>query len=218
MKNKKQEIKVFGIGLNKTGTSSLGKALKILGFMRHQTYNLEFTELWFNGDTSAIYSCIDKNNSFEDWPWPMMYKEIYNKYENAYFILTKRKSSEVWFKSLCKHADSSGPTPFRKMIYGYEMPHNFETEHIEFYERHNSEVIEFFKNHAPDRLLIMCFEEGDGWEKLCSFLDRPNPYIPFPAVGPANKKRVSTKMGILILSMRRRIRSIIKPLLYKYFY
>ena len=42
-------------------------------------------------------------------------------------------------------------------------------------QRHNAAVREAI---APDRLLV--FEVAEGWEKLCSFLDRPVPEEDFP--------------------------------------
>lgn len=45
------------------------------------------------------------------------------------------------------------------------------------YVAHN----EWVKQHIPaDRLLIM--EIGEGWDRLCAFLDKPVPSEPFPRV------------------------------------
>ena len=37
------------------------------------------------------------------------------------------------------------------------------------YEKHNEAVREYFKDR-PEKLLTMCFENGDGWNKLLPFL------------------------------------------------
>ena len=47
------------------------------------------------------------------------------------------------------------------------------------YDLHIKNVKEYFKDR-PEDLLIMNIFEGDGWEKLCCFLSKPVPDIPFP--------------------------------------
>ena len=39
------------------------------------------------------------------------------------------------------------------------------------FKQHNEMVKEFFKND-PNLLLILCWERGDGWDKLCPFLNK----------------------------------------------
>jgi len=183
-------MKVFGIGLNKTGTTSLGKALEILGFEKHQSCNLDLTKEWAANNLKAILSIAEKNNNFEDWPWPLVYKEIYKEFKDAKFILTKRSSADKWYESLCKHSLETGPTEFRKLIYGHYMPHDFKEEHVNFYNQHNKEVISFFNQNAPEKLLVISFEEGKNWEKLCSFLKKDVPEVEFPLL---NKSKAATK-------------------------
>ena len=173
-------MKVFGIGLNKTGTTTLGKALEHLGFEKHVSYNLDLVHNWKKKELQPIFDVADQNDNFEDWPWPMLYKELYNRYDTAKFILTTRKSPDVWFESLCKHADRTGPTAFRELIYGYSMPHNYKKEHIDFYNFHNQAVSDFFNKYAPEKLLQVSWEEGDEWEILCKFLQKDIPEISFP--------------------------------------
>ncbi|MEL6669173.1 MAG: sulfotransferase, partial [Bacteroidota bacterium] len=48
-------MKVFGIGLIKTGTTSLGKALEILGFNPHISYDEELMNCWMSSDFNPIY-------------------------------------------------------------------------------------------------------------------------------------------------------------------
>ena len=43
---------------------------------------------------------------------------------------------------------------------------------------HNEEVRAYFGD--SDDFLEFSIEEGDGWEKLCRFLDKPVPNVPFP--------------------------------------
>ncbi|MGN6616909.1 MAG: sulfotransferase family protein [Ilyomonas sp.] len=174
------DTKVFGIGLNKTGTTSLGKALVLLGYKNHAGCNLKLTKCWSSSNLKPIYEVANQNNCFEDWPWPLVYREMFYKFENAKFILTVRKSADRWYQSLCKYSVIKSKSKFRRLIYGFHMPHNYRKEHIDFYEKHNQSVIDFFNEKAPEKLLIVCWEEGHGWQQLCKFLGKELPVHEFP--------------------------------------
>lgn len=192
-------MKVFGIGLNKTGTSSLGHALRILGFKNHVDGRPDLLKAWANGQVEPILAEATKFNNFEDWPWPLVYQELFDAFPDSRFILTTRSSSEIWFNSLCKHADKTGPTQQRKLVYGFDMPHDHRDEHIDFYNQHNANVISFFEKYAPEKLLKICWEDGQNWEKLCAFLELEVPEVDFPHVKPfvdAPKKESSKSPSI----------------------
>lgn len=171
-------MKIVGIGLNKTGTKSLGYCIQQWGF-RHVSLCEEAFELWRSGDVPKLLTLVGHYDSFEDWPWPLVYKSIDKRFSGSKFILTKRKDPETWFESLCAHADRTGPTIYRKYIYGYEMPHGHKNHHIKIYLDHLSSCREYFKKR-PNDFLEVCWEEGDGWSQLSSFLQLECPPIPFP--------------------------------------
>jgi len=177
-------LKVFGIGLNKTGTKTLGACLSTLGF-QNKSYDFDLLRDWSSGDVKRIFQASDQYDSFEDWPWPLLYKEFDKRYPEAKFILTLRKDPRTWFESLCRHATRTGPTEARKIVYGYEMPHQFVEEHIAIYNRHQEEVINYFQGRN-DKLLTICFEKGDGWPELSGFLGLPVPEVPFPHMNPSH--------------------------------
>jgi len=163
-------MKVVGVGLNKTGTKTLRAYLTKMG-MRNHTYDLPMFKAYQKGDFERIFAVMDEYDSFEYWPWPLMYKEIDEHYPDAYFILTMRKTPETWYKSLCKMAVRMGPmSDFEKHIYGYSMPHGKKKEHIDFYNKHNAEVEAYFKER-PEKLLKICFGEGNEGEKIARFLN-----------------------------------------------
>ena len=58
---------VFGIGLSKTGTTSLGVALQQLGF-RHKSYDAELLEKWHFGKVDEVLAGMEAYSSFEDFP------------------------------------------------------------------------------------------------------------------------------------------------------
>lgn len=180
-------MKIVGIGLNKTGTTTLGVCFRQWG-LKHISCSQEAFNLWRNANYDDLLVYISEYDSFEDWPWPLIYKVIDEKFPGTKFILTRRKDAEIWFSSLCQHADRTGPTDFRKCIYGYEMPHEHKAAHIRFYENHLDSVRDYFRKRPTD-LLEVCWEEGDGWEKLSKFLGFECPNIPFPH---ANKSPIVT--------------------------
>lgn len=171
-------MKIIGIGLNKTGTTTLGVCFKFWGF-NHISFCETAFNLYINGDYESLLGLVGRYDSFEDWPWPMIYNDIDKKYPGSKFILTVRKDSDIWYQSLCEHAKRTGPTKYRMKIYGYEMPNEYEREHIQFYENHNKSVREYFKDRPQD-LLEVCWETGDGWRELAEFLNLDIPRIPFP--------------------------------------
>jgi hypothetical protein len=119
-------------------------------------------------------------DSFEDWPWPLLYREFEQRYPDAKFILTMRRDTDTWFRSLVRHAQRTGPTLARKILFGYEMPLEAAEYHMDFYVKHNLAVIDYFSD-KPDKLLIVNWEEKADWEPLCSFLGiTVIPEIPFP--------------------------------------
>ena len=171
-------MKIVGIGLNKTGTKTLGECLRHWQLM-HKSFDAQAFELWRQKDYPALLRIVDEYESFEDWPWPLIYQEIDLAYPDSKFILTKRKSPKVWFQSLCKHADRTGPTIFRKYVYGYEMPHPYKDQHIQFYNNHLTSVRAYFRSR-PESFIEVCWEDGDGWQALATFLGFATPLIPFP--------------------------------------
>lgn len=57
--------KVFGIGLNKTGTTTLAACLKILGYDRHCGYSHDLLEQYRSGKLELIFATLDVHDSFE---------------------------------------------------------------------------------------------------------------------------------------------------------
>jgi len=164
---KRQTPKVFGIGFHKTGTSSLGKALKRLGYRVSGPFGVH--------DANTIENVLDVAlekarhfDAFQDNPWPLLYKELDARFPGSKFILTVR-STETWLGSVRRHF-AACETPMRKWIYGAGSPIGNEGRYIEVYEAHNAAVRAYFASR-PEDLLILDLPAGDGWLKLCNFLD-----------------------------------------------
>ena len=94
-----KKFKVIGVRFHKTGTKTLGQSLRLLGY-NHISFDKNFLLLYYQNETGALLKLMEFYDSFEDWPWPYLYKEAYEKFPESKFILTTRKNEEVWFKSL----------------------------------------------------------------------------------------------------------------------
>lgn len=170
--------KVIGIGFGKTGTSSLAACLGQLGY-RHKTWDKHFYDAYADGDTSVLDKALAEYDSFEDWPWPGLYRYVDARYPDAKFILTLRKDADTFVRSLETHAMRRAEKTRIWRIYGMK-PGQFDAVIArQRYLDHIEEVSAYFRTQ-PQRLLSVCWETGDGWEKLAGFLGVAVPELPFP--------------------------------------
>lgn len=161
--------KVFGIGLNKTGTTTLGACLKQMGY-KHQSHSEAYARMHYDGRISELMAVARKYDSFEDWPWPLMFKELSEEFPEAKFVLTKRTSADAWLKSLTTHSYKLPPDEnYHELVYGYKYPLGHKNYHLNFYNQHNAAVTKHFEDQ-PDRLLEIDWSIEHDWSRLCSFL------------------------------------------------
>ena len=122
--------KIFGIGLNKTGTTTLSQCGRILGY-RCTSCSRSLLEDWvLRNDLSRIRAVVNQFDLFEDWPWPLIYQELDLMFPGSKFILTTRRNESLWLASLKKHSMRTHPTQHcRQLAYGYSFPHRHEKEH-----------------------------------------------------------------------------------------
>lgn len=182
--------KVFGLGLSRTGTTSLGKALNELE-IRTKDYPHDRTtqrEL-FSG--SGRLTSLNRYQGIVDITVVPFYRQLDRAYPSSKFILTVR-DRQSWLESIRRQytimaeAWSRLDPQFKEFtrliserVYGSLQ---FDAERfLDAYERHARNVLNDFKDRPAD-LLVMDISGGDGWEKLCPFLGLPVPSAPFPHV------------------------------------
>lgn len=173
--------KIFGIGFHKTGTSSLAAALSQLGYRvtgPNGTKNPNIA----NEVYAMAYALVEHYDAFQDNPWPIIYKQLDQKYPGSRFILTLRPTP-AWLNSVV-HYFGETDTPMRQWIYGVGHPKGHENTYVNRYERHNQEVLTYFK-HRPQDLLVLQITIGEGWEKLCPFIGKVIPNTAFPHINAA---------------------------------
>ena len=188
-------MKVFGVGFHKTGTTTLKWALKELGYSvggiqqgKHLLKDIK------QSNWAPVFEVADQYDALQDNPWPLLYKELDEQYPGSKFILTQRDEDQ-WIKSLVNHCGDKH-ADMREWIYGYGNPKGHEDVYRERYRRHYEEVREYFKDREDD-FLIVSWSDGDGWEKLCQFLNEPIPETEFPHINKGGYKQESEEKSTI---------------------
>lgn len=195
-------MKIFGIGFHKTGTTSLAVAFKALGLTVTGPNNVD------DRDIADTYVDIAREKSkqfdtFQDNPWPLVYREMDEMWPEAKFILTTR-DPDRWVKSQVDHFGAKS-TPMRELIYGKGrgMPYGNEDHYKATMLAHNDAVRAHFADR-PGKLLEMDITKGHGWDVMCPFLGIDVPEVDFPH---RNDKRKRSWVKQAVTAVRRRARS-----------
>lgn len=186
-----EKEKVFVIGFQKTGTTSLENALKFLGY---RVDGGDKNLMKFKTDSNLKKYVKNKLKDFDavqDMPWPLFYKELYDIYPEGKFILTYR-DPESWIKSVVRYF-ASMHIPLHQKIYDVPCAEGYEDRYLEVYENFNQEVIEFFND--KDNFLLMKLGENYNYQTLCNFLNiKEIPKGGFPKSRSNNQKLSNYKL------------------------
>ena len=144
---------VFILGDSRTGTSSLNAFLNALGISSKHYYVKEASQVSPDHENREINLLnlikFVKNSGysgFTDYPTRLYYKELYEAFPNAYFILSVRESTQTWLKSM--------KTYFPK--FGIDINEN---SVVRNYEDINKKILHFFKNNK--RFLLVNIDDDD---------------------------------------------------------
>jgi len=168
---------IFNIGLSKGGTTSLTKALNILGIPSlHYEYKGKKLQNIILKNThknrKPFYKLDQSYKGYSDFNGEWFITALYKHYPNSKFIFLNRDFNS-WLES-------------RNYMFTYKLDPKKHKEGIanttkENYEKRINTVYEFFQDKPKSIFLEMNIIEGDGWEKLCNFLEiKKIPNIPFP--------------------------------------
>ena len=182
-----EQQKVFGLGLSKTGTSSLTDALNLLDIPAAHYPHDERTLRELRAGQYRL-SLLEEFQAATDIPIAPFYMQLDQAFPASKFILTVREK-EAWLRSCEVH--------WRLLTQWWENFPDFKRFHefasmctygvVEFsrsrfssvYDTHVANVRAYFKDR-PNDLLVMDICAGEGWEKLCPFLGLDQPGEPFP--------------------------------------
>ncbi len=161
--------KIFGIGLSKTGTTSLARALEILGF--RTVHSPRKSYLYEKRRGLPYFSTLEEYRGFTDFPCWAIYKEVDILYPGSKFILTVRNPHD-WYVSRKKHYKA-------RLKQDIKLDWDMSKKSMDKLLKHNQEVMGYFKRRKKD-LLVLDIAKGEGWDKLCRFLQVQEPSLTFP--------------------------------------
>jgi len=181
--------KVFGIGMPKTGTTTLGQCLRALGYNLHEPAwpdRMALLEDWIRGDRDSLRAAVEAHDAFEDIPWCLAFRWLDEEFPGSRFVLTRRRDPERWLASVKPWSIRHSPDlrRSRELLYGYDYPQGHEKVYLDRYVRSLDEVRAYFRGR--DDLVEVCWDEGHGWDELCPFLGAGVPQWSFPNANSAS--------------------------------
>jgi hypothetical protein len=187
--------KVFGIGFQKTGTSSLDEAFRILGYRTDKGVFINApakrSSLFIEPPlTNAkvlerVLPIAREKEGFSDNPWPLLYRELDHLFPGSKFVLTVR-DPQRWVASLRRHYGDH-ESDMLEWLYGCRSVPGNEDRCLAVYDAHNAAVRSHFRTRAGT-LLEIDIEQTPNWSALCAFLNRPVPAPSFPRANTATER------------------------------
>lgn len=156
-----QRPRVLCVGYQKTGTTSFAHAMRELGFS-HYGYDRDLYRALQAGDLERCLRFAERFDSLDDLPWsdPRFIRKFQERFPGSYYVLLERD-------------DASWASSFQA-YYGL---HESKSALLQRLHRHNEEVLHLLADEP--HLLRMNICAGEGYEKLCPFLGRTHPGVPF---------------------------------------
>lgn len=161
--------KVFCIGYNKTGTTTVGKAFAMLGY-RNTSFNQKIWRKHYyqEGNYFKVLRYATKFDSFDDLPWlkEKMIKMLDEVFPNSKFIYLER-DDDKWVES------------YKRFVHKNSGVYPDLDEGIETYREHRKFVLEYFKDRPYDILHIDVKDEN-AFLKIAEFLGKNAPQNKLP--------------------------------------
>lgn len=195
---RKNYNKIFCIGSNKTGTTSLEKLFTLFGFSAGNQSAAEILSLdWLtHKNAERIIRYCYTANAFQDVPfsYPGLYKELDKAFPNSKFILTVRNNPDEWFESLVRFHTKSFSSEITRpptkddlvnatyrykgyvfdvlsLLYEYPATSLYdERAYKNHYITDNDEKRSYFKDR-PNDFIEINLAVRDDFSRLCDFLD-----------------------------------------------
>ncbi len=181
--------KVFGIGLSKSGTTSLAHALGQLGYLTAH-YQNDFTFELLTTEDAFLFDALTDTTVCPD------FESLFHMFPNSKFVYTTRPM-DSWLASYERHdrqfMRSTDFQVLRKRVttpgltrYGTDLARSAVSVFYRYSDpmaarlAFEARLTGFFTGPRAARLLVFDVFSGQGWRELCSFLGRPIPDTLFP--------------------------------------
>jgi Sulfotransferase domain len=199
--------KVFCVGFQKTGTTSLGRALEVLGYTvcgYQQFRDLAHVPTAHVGQLvrERALTLLRDYSAFADTPWPVLYDACDRASPGSRFIHVIR-DEDRWIQSV---VDDFGEfdNSVHEWIYGHGHPKGNESAYIERYREHNQKVAHYFRGKSRQYVLLNLDRGQVNWDGVCSFLDIDTPKVPWPHLN----SQVSKSRKMLVQRLKSRVRAL----------
>jgi hypothetical protein len=174
--------RVFGIGLNKTGTTSLHEALTILGFRSLHDGGPDVHNAVKRAidDGAPLLSNLDQRfDAFSDIGLlSRRFRMLHSQYPGSHFVLTLRPV-DAWVDSRRRHVERNLALKAAGEYDGTFLVVD-EPKWIREWDEHLQRVHTFFGGRAD--FLEIDLTERPEWGPLCRLLGVGEPLLPFPWV------------------------------------
>jgi hypothetical protein len=177
---------VWGIGLTRTGTTTLNAALSLLGYKAihwptlHEILHHE-VEAATDESVAAVFRYLDVRYPGSRFvltirdveSWLRSTEEHRRRFDSQWSMIVKRATDEggYWLDRKIEvqftQAMLYGGLPFEKLRF------------VSGYQRHHEDVRRYFASRR-ECLLEIDICGGQGWSELCRFLSVKMPGVPFP--------------------------------------
>lgn len=184
-------MKIFCIGMNKTGTTSLNHLFEREGVKvaKQQDFEKMTARFYKKGSIENILRVIDRLNPnidifFQDIPFavPGLWRYLVARYPDAKYVLSVRDSAEQYYNSLVNfHKKGWGvnifdPDEIKKLKYiengfsyrflveilGCPPDEPYNKEYLTaLYDKHEREVESFFTKHMPNQFIKINLSNTD---------------------------------------------------------
>lgn len=189
----RNDQRVFIVGRNKTGTSTVTAALSERGLAVYEGAEARLFDSWCEREFAPIVDRCRESEVFADVPFglPDTYKILDREFPFSKFVLTVWPTSDDWFDAFTRfHSRKIGggsvPSAEQLAAFGHRRP-GYVADVLHFgygvsreepyqrwpliaaYERHNEQVIDYFRDR-PDDLLVLDISRPEALGELCRFV------------------------------------------------
>ena len=186
--------KIFCVGRNKTGTTSLEQALRGFNYrLGNQRQGELLLDDWARRDFRRIAQLAASADAFQDTPFslPFTYQALDAAFPGSKFILTLRSSPQDWYESVVRfHSAIVGKSvppradelqafayvhpgwlwKTQRLVYGVTDDLLYDRDiYMRHYVMHNLNVVDYFRCR-PGQLLAINLADPTAMEQLCRFL------------------------------------------------